>query len=243
MIEINLLPEEYRQVEGTPAARLITILVGIAAACVLGILVFKFYFMDIPQMKTEIANRETEIKALTEQKKTVEGIIAQIDTLKLKVKTLDDLIQGRIRYGRLLDTLANAMPAEGVWFRSFSIQPLNSTARAGFGSSAGKQFQINLQGFTQAPTEKERRDRLTDLYNNIENAFLVKDVDPKTKINKFMGLKFDAPRVVGFSEVTSVPEFKDADPKILQALQPQITKQGLDFSMTLTFELPALEHN
>src|SRR6201999_1051126 len=98
-------------------------------------------------------------------KKAVEEIINQITTLETKVKTLDNLIQSRVRFARVLDTLANSMPKEGVWFRTFSIQPL-AGGGGGLGAS-GKKYQINLQGYTQAPSEQDRRALLTELINNM----------------------------------------------------------------------------
>jgi len=238
MIEINLLPVELRQVEGTPPARLGAILGGIAIAGVLVAFVIKFYIVDIPAMKLEITNREAEIKNLEERKKSVEAVIAQIDTLKAKVKTLDNLIQSRVRFARLLDTLTNSMPKDGVWFRTFSIQPIGGGG-GGLGGS-GKRYQINLQGFTTAPSELDRRALLTELINNMEDRFRVQDVDPKTGISNFLGVKFDRPRLIGFTEVTSIPELPaETDPKILRVMKPKMSKVGLDFSMTLSFELPA----
>lgn len=239
MIEINLLPVELRQVESTPPARLGSILGGIAVACVLSFFVIKYYFIDIPAIRLEIKNRETEIANLQERKKAVEAVIAQIDTLKKKVKTLDDLIQSRVRFARVLDSLANAMPKEGVWFRTFSIQPLAAVGAPGLGGG-GKKYQINLQGFTTAPSEQERRTLLTELINNIETRFRVEDVDPKTGVSNFLGVKFDRPRLIGFVEMNALPELpQGTDPKIVAALKPRTTKQALDFSMTLSFELPA----
>lgn len=238
MIEINLLPVELRQVEGTPPARLGAILGGIAVAGVLVALVIKFYLVDIPAINLEIKNRDSEIANLQERKKAVEGVIAQIETLQKKVKTLDNLIQSRVRFARLLDTLTNSMPKEGVWFRTFSIQPI---AGGGGGLGAGgKKYQINLQGYTTAPSELDRRALLTELINNMEDRFRVQDVDPKTGISNFLGVKFDRPRLIGFTEISGVPDLPtDTDPKIVRALKPRMSKVGLDFSMTLSFELPA----
>lgn len=238
MIEINLLPVELRQVEGTPPARLGAILGGIVVAGVLVVLVLKFYLVDIPAINLEIKNRESEIANLQERKKAVEAVIAQIETLEKKVKTLDNLIQSRVRFARVLDTLVNAMPKEGVWFRTFSIQPL--VGGGGGLGAGGKKYQINLQGFTTAPSELDRRALLTELMNNMVDRFRVQDVDPKTGVSNFLGVKFDQPRLIGFTEVTSLPDLPiETDAKIVRALKPKMTKVALDFSMTLAFEMPA----
>jgi len=237
MIEINLLPVELRQVEGTPPARLGAILGGIAVAGVLVVLVVKFYLVDIPAINLEIKNREAEIANLQERKKAVEAVIAQIDTLEKKVKTLDNLILSRVRFARVLDTLVNAMPKEGVWFRTFSIQPI-AGGGGGLGA-AGKKYQINFQGYTTAPSELDRRALLTELMNNMVDRFRVQDVDAKTGVSNFLGVKFDQPRLIGFTEVTSLPDLAaETDPKIVRALKPKMTKLALDFSMTLSFEMP-----
>src|SRR3954463_10867667 len=110
MIEINLLPEEMRQTEGTPPARLAVIIVGVAIACVIGFFITKYYVVEIPKMVNEIKNREVEIKELQVKKDAINKIIAEIEVLNTKVQTLDKLIMSRLRFARLLDRLCDSVP-------------------------------------------------------------------------------------------------------------------------------------
>lgn len=237
MIEINLLPEEMRQAEGTPPARFAVIIAGVVLASGIGVITGKYYLVDIPSMKTEIKNRDLEIAALRQREQNVKDTIAKIETLKQKVATLDNLIQSRLRYARLLDYLCNTVP-EGVWFRSFNMQPDNTPP--GPGSLPGaKRYMISLTGYTTggsgATAALEQRNRLKDLMDKLEYWFREVSVDSKTGINGFVGGKFNRPKLVS-TVVTSVPQPNERDPKILKALDPP--KDGLDFSMTLSFELP-----
>lgn len=245
MIEINLLPSEMRQVEGTPPARLVTILAGVAVACVLGLLVGKTYIHEIPAMRDEIKNRDAEIAIRKKRKAEVETIIKNIETLNKKVQTLDGLILSRVRFARILDVLASAMPAEGVWFRSFSIQPLSNVGGGGLGGQSGKRFQINLQGYSTGPTDEVRGLRMNELQRNINQWFTQDNVDPTTKIHNFLGLRFNEAKMVGYQEITSLSEFKEPagltkeqSAQLARSLAPYTTKVARDFSMTLAFELP-----
>jgi len=233
MIEINLLPEELRQTEGTPPARLAAIIVGVVVACGIGVMIGKRYLVDIPVMQSEIKNRESEITNLKKKEQDVKNTIAQIETLKAKVATLDNLIQSRIRYSRLLDRLCDAVP-DGVWFKSFNVLPDNAPPPPGT-LPGGKRYMISLTGYTTGKDALEQNARLTTLMNNLDNWFRVVDVDPKTGINRRLGARFKQPHLIG-ANWGPVPQPVEKDPKVLKALDAP--KDGLDFSMTLGFELP-----
>ena len=120
MIEINLLPDELRQAEGTPPARLATIMASVVVACGLSVLVSKYYMVDIPSEKSAIKTCDAQISDLQKKLEEVKKIDADIETLKNKVAALANLNDGRMRYGRLFEKLCNSMP-DGVWFRTFVV--------------------------------------------------------------------------------------------------------------------------
>ena len=232
MIEINLLPEEMRQPEGTPPARLAIILLGVVVGCFFSFLVAKYWLVEIPNMQTEINNRNTEIEDLKKRKETVEKVIAQIEVLNQKVNALDKLIDSRVRFARILDRLADSVPTEGAWFRSFNVAPdaAPSTGVPG----AGKRYVINLTGYTTGNTELDRAQQLTDLMNRLEQQFRERDVDAKSGVNKFLSARFDRPTLLART-LSPVPAPAITDPKILKALN--VPKEGLDFTLTMSFEM------
>jgi Tfp pilus assembly protein PilN len=240
MIEINLLPEEMRQTEGTPPTRLFTIIGGVVVACVLGVFISQYYFIRIPNMNVEIANRKLEIEELKKKEIAVKETMKKIETIKAKVATLESLIYSRIRYARLLDRLCDAMP-DGAWFKSFSIQKVAGGGGA-MGKGGGDKYQINFTGFTIGASELDRNQRLTDLMNNLEYHFRVVDCDPKTGLNNFCGAIFDRPKLTQKGSGTA-PTPSDKDPRISQVLQKLAPKDAINFVMSLRFELPAKEVN
>ncbi len=231
MIEINLLPEEMRQTEGTPPARLAVIIVGVAIACLTGFFITKYYVFKIPEMITEIKNREVEIKGLQVKKDEINKVIAEIEVLNTKVQTLDKLIMSRLRYARLLDRLCDAVPAEGAWFRSFNVT--GDAGGGGGGPQIGKRYQINLTGYAVGNTDLDRNQKLAELLMNLERQFRERDVD-KRGINTFLNARFDRPKLIGKTE-SGLPVPTDPDPKVVAALKAP--KVGLDWVMTMTFEL------
>ena len=233
MIEINLLPEEMRQAEGTPPARLAVIIVGVAIACVTSFFITKYYVVEIPKMLGEIKNREVEIADLKKRKDAIDKITAEIEELKTKVQTLDKLIQSRVRFARVLDRLCDAVPPEGAWFRSFNVMVDSSPAPV-TGPSLGKRYMINLNGYTVGNTDVDRVQKLADLMMSLEKQFRERDVD-KRGINMFLNARFDRPRLINRNFVSSIPPPIETDPKVLKALKPP--KEGIDFVMSMSFEL------
>jgi Tfp pilus assembly protein PilN len=236
MIEINLLPEEMRQTEGTPPARLFTIIGGVVVACVLGVFISQYYFIRIPNMNVEIANRKADIEDLKKKEIAVKETIKKIETIKAKVATLESLIYSRVRYARLLDRLCDAMP-DGAWFKSFNVQRIGGGGGLGKG---GDVYQINVTGFTIGNSELDRNQKLTELMNNLEYHFRVVDCDPKTGLNNFCGAIFERPNLSSKGSGTA-PAPTDKDPRVAQVLLKLAPKDAINFVMSLKFELPLKE--
>jgi len=241
MIEINLLPEEHRQAEGTPPARFFAIIAGVVVACGIGFWIGKFYLVDIPTMKTEIAIRDKEIEALKVRQEKMKIVEEELRKSKDKATTLNDLIHSRIMYGRLLSYLMKAVP-DGVWFRSFNVLPDNGPPPADLTPLPNaKRYMISLTGYTTAKVEsfgpearKDQDDRLAELMNNLKSWFCDNGVDDK-QISIFLGARFRQPRLIS-KTVTTLPTPMETDAEVLKALAAP--KEGLEFSMTMSFELP-----
>ena len=245
MIEINLLPEEHRKTEGTPPARLLTIVLSVALVCGLGAMISSYYLVKIPAIKNEIATADSDIRKLEEEKKKVEETRSEINNLKQKVAALDNLSRSRIRYARVLNQLCNAVP-EGVWFKTFSVTPDNTAPALGVGvGGTGKRYQIALTGYTTGASQLEMDRKLTELLENLTRAFEVpaesakpaagQPVPPEFGWSKFIGAKFDRPRVIGL-QYGDIPKPIEIDPKASKLIETP--HNGNEFTMTLSFELP-----
>jgi Tfp pilus assembly protein PilN len=236
MIEINLLPEELRKTEGTPPARLLSIILSIVVMGGLGAMISSYYLVKIPSIRNEIQSADVEIKNLTEKQKEVEVTRTDITNLKQKVAALDNLNQSRIRYGRLLNQLCNSMP-DGVWFRTFTVGADSQPVTPG----GGKRYQISLTGYTTAGTPLEMDKKLTELMNNLKREFSIapeqrpENAGPDFGWSKFINARFDAPNLLGKALVDVMPT-PTLDPKQRTV---EIPKTGLDFQMTFSFEMPA----
>ncbi|MGD0092183.1 MAG: hypothetical protein ABSE73_19890 [Planctomycetota bacterium] len=237
MIEINLLPEELRRTEGTPPGRLAVILGGVLLACGIGILIAKIQINDIPTMKDNIKVCELAIKKDTEKKQEIEANRVKINEFEEKNKVLNNLMQSRIRYARLLYTLAKTVP-EGAWFKSFNVSADSGVTPPDVLPGA-KRFMIALTGFTTSPqrgnpaqARRDEQESLVALMNNLESAFCT--VDKNTKVNTFLGARFRPPKVPQ-RQVAALPPPPTADPGLKAA---ELPKEGLDFSLTMSFELP-----
>lgn len=241
MIEINLLPEELRQAEGTPPARFGTIIAGVVLACAIGFWIGKYYLVDIPGKNTDIQVVDAEIASRQQQKKKMNEIADELKKNEQKNTTLSNLIHSRIRYARLLSYLCNAVP-DNVWFKSFNVASDNTPAPADLPPLPGaKRYMISLTGYATASpgvnaaqAREEEDHKLADLMNNLKHWFCEDGVD-KDQVSIFLGARFRQPRLITTS-VTTLPPPAETDPVILKALEPP--KEGLEFTMSLSFELP-----
>jgi Tfp pilus assembly protein PilN len=232
MLEINLLPEDRRPDDTIEPERLAIMVAGVLVAGVLGVVIAYYYLVAIPVMKDEIKNRESDIKRLKDQKAEIDKIIAQIETLNKKVQTLDTLTRSRVRYGRLFEVFSNAVPAEGLWLKTMNIQPEAGAVSPG----GGKRYVISMTGYAVGSDAMDRRNRLAEFLTKLEDLFVknTSQVDPKTGVHKFLQAKFNPPRLVATNLIT-LPVPPAADLEVLK--DAVLPKQGLDFSMTISFEL------
>jgi len=131
MIEVNLLPDEWRPIERTPwprfAAILATVLIGgIEITFLAGILLNK-----IPaekQLRDE-EQRQLNSKQTTLNKKR--AFVKKIDDYKQRLDTMVELRESQTFWGRMLYHLANRVP-ENVWISEIRLQ---NPMGAGFGGA------------------------------------------------------------------------------------------------------------
>ncbi len=101
MIEINLLPEELRRVEGTPLPRLLTICLGVAI-CVTLLFLNWFYFNETAKAKAKLKKVEKNLVAEKGRIKKLDKLIQKITTIKAHVSTIEDLYRERIIWAKVL---------------------------------------------------------------------------------------------------------------------------------------------
>jgi len=107
MIEINLLPLEHRPIDRTPAPRLATLLIGTLLASLLVVVSGYFWYVRKPQLANEYRNLKTQQKQFQDDALEVDQIDGKIREYRARQGTVVTLIDQRVSWTRLLDSLAD----------------------------------------------------------------------------------------------------------------------------------------
>ncbi|MCK6474739.1 MAG: DUF4407 domain-containing protein [Planctomycetes bacterium] len=167
MIEINLLPHELRQPEGTPLPRLLTAMGGVILAVLAGVVAAKFHLKDIPETREKIALQTAERDRLQKQVEQVNAIRNEINSINERVNALRNLANSQILWSRMLDYWAKAVPNNCVIGR-FTIR---KDAGTGGGGPMGTRFVTEISGFSVADTDTECDNQFRKFMNNIRSEF------------------------------------------------------------------------
>ncbi|MFA5146054.1 MAG: PilN domain-containing protein [Candidatus Omnitrophota bacterium] len=131
MIEINLLPEELKKKKKEPQIQLekidlsklnfqnvpvIKILIGTAALLVA---VPVLLFLIGIYATSHISAMEKDYKKISPEKREVELLKSQVDTINKKVGSIDELMVKRFSWARKLNDLADSM-TPGIWLTELS---------------------------------------------------------------------------------------------------------------------------
>ena len=134
MIDINLLPEEFRVVEGTPKPRLVASYLGVAIALTLLALLGIQYFA----YEAELANNEqlTERKAQLEKKaEEYDDVQREIAMLSKRRDVISTVLQKRLIWSPKLDQLIDLIP-DYVQLGRITLREPEQTRGAGRGKAA-----------------------------------------------------------------------------------------------------------
>jgi len=254
MIEINLLPADMRQAEGTPLPRLASILGGALAATLGVVLVANYYIIDIPKTRQSQKIEEDRKKSEEGKKAELDKIKEEITKIKVKVAALNNLERNRVRWARLLDVFSKCVP-DGCVVRSFQIAAAGQAADG----STGRMFKLTITGFTSGDNNLECTRKLTDMWNTFKNQMVPKDAaapvvppaggpDPVAaqvgsgsslppNFHKQMALRFDEP-VIKQYRPTVLPDIPPDQMNAEQRRRWRKPAMGLDFTIELTFALP-----
>jgi len=154
-----MAPDADRQAKPFPWT-LVVLAAGTTLACLIILATAECYFVRIPAMRVEITNRSMEIASLRQRAVPTMEIIAQIEALKERLVLLDALDDARVRYGRVLDRICNAVNAQdGVWLRSLTIQSAVSPPPPG-ASPGAKRYTMTVHGSARGTNAEEQDERL-----------------------------------------------------------------------------------
>ena len=241
MIEINLLPVELRQAEGTPLPRLISILSGALVFTLGCVLLANYLLVDIPRTEafTREKKKEKDILKVTEAE--VGKLNEEIAKIKEKVAALRVLYSSRIRWARMLYCFSKAIP-EGCVARNFRVSPEGGAPA----ENQGRRYRLDFQGYTTGETYTDCVKKLTDLSLSLEKEFEVGAVQAGAApgagglppvppgYSEFTMLKFEKPVISSYPAVAQ-PDLNV--PANERKRYPPNPKAGCDFTMNMSFSL------
>mgnify|MGYP006292925553 CR=1 FL=1 len=149
MIEINLLPQRYRQVDSTPARVGIAVVVSIiflsAAAIALG-----FFIIHHQSTKQDLEAARQRNASLKNQHDSLKDIQKQYKELQNRKNTVVKLFRSRMLVAQRLARLQELVP-ENVMLESISLNTNIEQTRSGKGKTTSKIVrQIDLNGIVRA---------------------------------------------------------------------------------------------
>jgi cell division protein FtsB len=129
MIQINLLPPEYRPRTGTPVARFVAIVVGVVLiASATGAYAYT-HFIELAKVRELKASREAEVKSKEAQRDRSLALQREIDVYERRREAIQTINRSRILWSRKLDqffdilTSQNAEDAYQVWLETLEAPP------------------------------------------------------------------------------------------------------------------------
>jgi Tfp pilus assembly protein PilN len=128
MIKVNLLPPEYRKVEGTPVARLAITVAGVAAvACSAGW--WGYYHMAVlDKVRAERMQQEENLAAAKAQAERSQSLLREFKEYQRRRDTIETIGSSRLLWSKKLDELADVIHNKGdskrhlVWLNQIRSQ-------------------------------------------------------------------------------------------------------------------------
>jgi cell division protein FtsB len=145
MIQINLLPPEYRPRTGTPVARFVAIVAGVVlVASATGAYAYT-HFIELTQARELRGAREAEARSKESQRDRSLAIQKEIDAYERRRSAIQTINRSRTLWSRKLDQFFDIVTSHGteetyqVWLESLEVPPqLSPTADRRGGSRRGK---------------------------------------------------------------------------------------------------------
>ena len=129
MIQINLLPPEYRPRTGTPVARFVAIVTGVVlVASATGAYAYT-HFIELAKVKELKEVKEAEVRGKEAQRDRSLSIQREIDGYEKRRKAIQTINRSRTLWSRKLDqffdivTSQNSEDSYQVWLESLEVPP------------------------------------------------------------------------------------------------------------------------
>jgi len=121
MIEIDLLPEEYRRPEMTPLPRRLVIFIGAALVSICLFVLIWLHFILLPGLRNQRDNLIDYEKERAEKAQQYEELQAEINQFNQRKQTIEQIWQARTLWAPKLDQLCDLVPPY-IWLFQLSLQ-------------------------------------------------------------------------------------------------------------------------
>jgi hypothetical protein len=128
MIKVNLLPPEYRKVDGTPIARLATTIAGVFLVACAGGFWGYVHLAWLAQARDERVQKEEELASLKAQAERSQALLKEFKEYQRRRDTIEKIGSSRFLWSKKLDEWADLIHNKGdtkrhmVWLNSIRIQ-------------------------------------------------------------------------------------------------------------------------
>ncbi|MFM8979086.1 MAG: hypothetical protein ACKOSS_01275, partial [Planctomycetia bacterium] len=162
MIEINLLPPEYRAKSGTPIARFVAIVGGVVVvAAALGIFAWT-HLIELARVRDLRTTREEEADGQDRRKKYSLDLQAEIEMFERRRTAIQTINRSRTLWSQKVDQLFDIVANQGgdapykAWLEEIEVpaQPVGVRAQATPGKPA-EGGQVKFKGRLAMETESE----------------------------------------------------------------------------------------
>lgn len=161
MIKVNLLPPEYRKVEGTPIARFVALVAGVflTASAMSGWAYVHFGMLK--EVRDERVRLEEELVQLQAQAERSQALANEFKEYEKRRDTIEKIGDGRVLWSRSLDQLADLIHNDGdtsrheVWLRDITTSRSGTSARLKFKGFSGGEEWSRLSDFHRDLKESE----------------------------------------------------------------------------------------
>ena len=162
MIQINLLPEEYRRRERTSIKVFATILGAVVVACCSAGYLGHVYFQEYQTLVSERESQQEKLRNIEGLAKYDDRLVAEIKEYEKRSKTIQQIANSRVLWTRLLDRFIDLVNNEGsterhmCWFDNLKVGDTRGAAGP----------RMTLAAFSETASWKKQADFLDDLQND-----------------------------------------------------------------------------
>jgi len=165
VININLLPHEYRKAEATPIGRFLAIVIG-AVLVTSGLVAYGYvHYSELKGVREVRASVEEQFANKKARAQISKNLQAEINAYETRRKAITKIARARILQSRKLDEFLDIIHNGGnreayyVWLERLAVKPARGTRRRGKGPQSGGSWAFD--GYAET-TEFSRVTNLRD---------------------------------------------------------------------------------